>query len=137
MLDFPLHNKLHEFCRTLNGIYKNTPALFEIEDGWQGFEWISADENQNNVISFIRRDKKGNIIVAVMNFSGNDYKKYRLGVPNGEYSAIINSDDKKFGGNGTLSKKTFKSVKKSAHGRESSILLTLPRFTGIYFKKIN
>ena len=137
MLDFPLHKKLHDFNRTLNGIYKNTPALFEIEDGWQGFEWISADENANNVLSFIRRDKNGNSIVAVINFSGNDYKKYRLGVPSGEYSVIINSDDKKFGGSGKLSKKTFKTAKKSAHGRENSILLTLPRFTGIYFKKIN
>ena len=137
MLGYPLHKKLHDFNRTLNGIYKNTPALFEIEDGWQGFEWISADENENNVLSFIRRDKQGNSIIAVVNFSGNDYKKYRLGVPSGEYSVIINSDDKKFGGNGTLTKKTFKTAQKPAHGRENSILLTLPRFTGIYFKKIN
>ena len=137
MLDFPLHKKLHDFNRTLNGIYKTTPALFEIEDGWQGFEWISADENENNVLSFIRRDKKGNSIIAVVNFSGNDYKKYRLGVPSGEYSVIINSDDKKFGGNGALSKKTFKTAKKPAHGRENSILLTLPRFTGIYLEKTN
>jgi len=137
MLDFPLHKKLHDFNRTLNGIYKHTPALYQIEDGWQGFEWISADENENNVLSFIRKDKNGDAIVVILNFSGNDYKKYRLGVPSGEYSIIINSDDKKFGGNGTLTKKTFKTVKKSAHGKENSILLTLPRFTGIYFKKIN
>ncbi|MEG9429588.1 MAG: 1,4-alpha-glucan branching protein GlgB [Christensenellaceae bacterium] len=137
MLDFPLHKKLHDFNRTLNGIYKHTPALYQIEDSWQGFEWISADENENNVLSFIRKGKNGDAIVAIVNFSGNDYKKYRLGVPSGEYSIIINSDDKKFGGNGTLTKKTFKTVKKSAHGKENSILLTLPRFTGIYFKKIN
>ena len=135
MLDFPLHKKLHEFNRTLNGIYAMTPAFFEIEDGWEGFEWISADESNNNVISFLRRDKNGNEVVCVMNFSGNDYKKYRLGVPEGEYDLILNSDAKKFGGNGTISKKTFKSVKKTAHGRENSIILTLPRFTGLYLRK--
>lgn len=135
MLDFPLHKKLHDFNRTLNGIYKSTPALYEIEDGWQGFEWISADESSNNVIAFERRDRNGNVIVAIVNFSGNEYAKYRLGLPQGEYSIILNTDDKKFGGNGRITKKTFKTTKKPAHGRECSITLTLPRFTGIYFKK--
>ena len=137
MLDFPLHKKLHEFNRILNGIYADTPALYEIDDGWQGFEWISADENNNNVVAFIRRDKNGNEIVCVMNFSGNDYKKYRLGVPEGEYELILNSDAKKFGGNGLIGKKSFKTVKKCAHGREYSLMMTLPRFTGLYLKKLN
>ena len=137
MLDYPLHKKLQGYNRVLNGIYESVPALFEIDDGWQGFEWISADENENNVISFIRRDKCGNEIVCVMNFSGNDYKKYRLGVPEGEYEIILNSDAKTFGGNGKITKKTYKTTKKTAHGREQSFMLTLPRFTGLYFKKIN
>ena len=137
MLDFPLHKKLWEFNRVLNRIYAETPALYEIEDGWGGFEWISADESNNNVISFERKDKKGNIIVAIINFSGNDYKQYRLGLSCGEYKVLINSDDKTFGGNGTLTKRTFKTARKTAHGRENSILLTLPKFTGIYFVKEN
>lgn len=137
MLKFPLHKKLLEFNRALNKIYSDTPALYQIDDGWQGFEWISADESINNVISFVRRDKNGNEIVAVINFSGNEYRKYRLGVAAGEYYLMINSDDKKFGGQGVLKRKDFKSVKRPAHGRENSIMITLPRFTGIYFKKIN
>ena len=136
MLDFPLHKKLWEFNKTLNKIYSSTPALYEIEDGWAGFSWISADENYNNIIAFERRDKNVNTVVAIMNFSGNEYRKYRLGVDKGEYTVLINSDDKKFGGNGTLTKKKFKTVKKTAHGKENSIMITLPPFSGIYFKKI-
>ncbi len=136
MLDFPLHKQLRDFNRTLNGIYKNTPALYEIDDGWQGFEWISEYERDNNVVSFIRRDKKGNVIVCVINFSGNEYGKYALGVPCGAYSVLINSDDAEFGGNGVLKQKMFTTTTKSAHGRKNSISFTLPRFTGIYFKKI-
>ncbi|MBQ6728126.1 MAG: 1,4-alpha-glucan branching protein GlgB, partial [Clostridia bacterium] len=137
MLDFPLHKKLHEFNRALNGIYRDYPALYEIDDGWQGFQWISADESANNIISFERKDKAGHTIVVVVNFSGNRYEKYRLGVDKGEYKTLINSDSKKFGGTGSDALKIYKTVKKSAHGRENSIMITLPPFTGIYFEKIN
>ncbi|MBE7062123.1 MAG: 1,4-alpha-glucan branching protein GlgB, partial [Clostridiales bacterium] len=44
MLEYDLHKKLHEFNKKLNKFYKNTPSLYEIEDSWDGFEWISADE---------------------------------------------------------------------------------------------
>ena len=137
MLDFTRHKRLWDFNRTLNRIYKETPALYEIDDGWDGFSWISADENENNIVSFIRRDKKGETVVAIMNFSGNTYENYRLGVEKGTYSVIINSDDKKFGGAGSFTKKKLSATKKSAHGREYSISINLPTFTGIYFKKIN
>ncbi len=137
MLDYPLHKKLQEFNRALNGIYRDYSALYEIDDGWQGFQWISADESANNIISFERKDKAGHTIVVVVNFSGNRYDKYRLGVDKGEYRTLINSDSKKFGGASHDVLKTYKTVKKSAHGRENSIMITLPPFTGIYFEKLN
>ena len=136
MLNYPLHKKLHEFNRVLNGIYRDYSALYEIDDGWQGFQWISADESTNNIISFERKDKSGHTIVVVVNFSGNRYEKYRLGVDKGEYKTLINSDGKKFGGKGSDALKIYKTVKKSAHGRENSITITLPPFTGIYFEKL-
>ncbi len=135
LLKYETHKKLQTFNRDLNHIYKNTRPLFEIEDGWHGFSWISADERDNNVVSFERRDKMGNILVAIINFSGNDYYDYRLGVEKGEYKLLINSDGKKYGGRGMFKGKTFKSVKKCAHGKRNSIKFNLPAFTGIYFIK--
>ncbi len=73
LLKFDNHKKLQYFNKTLNEIYKNTPQLYEVDDGWSGFNWISADERDNNVVSFERRDKKGNVLVVIINFSGNDY----------------------------------------------------------------
>ena len=133
MRKFELHDKLYKFQTELNSIYKNNPALYEIENSWDGFSWISADERDNNVIAFERRDKKGNKIIAVMNFSGNDYYKYRIGVDKGEYKVLLCTDDKKFGGSGTFKGRTFKSVRKTAHGKANSICITLPKFTGVYF----
>ena len=137
MLDYDLHNKLREYNKSLNRIYKDTPALFEIEDSWDGFEWIAVDEKNNNVLAFKRTDKRGNKLIAVMNFSGCDYNKYRLGVDKGEYKAVLCTDDKKYGGRGIVRYKTYKTAKKQAHGRENSILITLPRLSALYFIEKN
>ena len=135
MLEYEKHNKLKEFNKQLNHLYKKHPALYQIEDSWDGFEWISADESENNIISFVRKDKKGNKIVAIFNFSGNDYFGYSLGVEKGQYELLINTDDEKFGGNSVLKHTKFKSTDKSAHGKQASIMLDLPKFTGIYLIK--
>lgn len=135
MLKFDLHKKLLKFNKTLNEIYKNNSPLYEIDDSWDGFKWISADERDNNVVSFARMDKSGKQIIAIINFSGNDYAKYRIGADSGIYTLLLNSDDKKFGGNGLVKGKTFKTVKKKAHGRNQSFSVYLPKFTGLYFEK--
>ena len=135
MLDYVNHKKLLKFNKDLNFIYKNTSQLFEIEDGWNGFNWITADENNNNVIAYERYDKNGNCLVAIINFSGNDYHGYRLGVNNGEYKLILNSDKKIYSGRGLIKGASYKSIKKFAHGREYSIRIELPKFTGLYFIK--
>ena len=135
MLKYEMHKKLWEFNKQLNFIYKNNSPLYEIEDSWDGFNWISADERDGNVISFLRKDKSGKTIVVISNFSGNDYFDYRLGLDKGTYKLIISSDEKTFGGSGQLKGKTFKTVKKQAHGRDDSIVFTLPKFTTAYFIK--
>ena len=135
MLKFELHKKLKDYNKEINFIYKNTPALYEIEDSWRGFEWISVDERDNNVIAFKRIDESGNELIALMNFSGYTFEKYRLGVDKGNYKIILCSDDKKFGGQGRVVKKTIKSVIKPAHQKENSITVKLPAFTGMYLIK--
>jgi len=135
LLEYPLHQKLKDFNKKLNRIYKTTPALYEIEDSWQGFTWVAVDERDNNVLSFVRRDLNGRELLAIFNFSGKGYQEYRLGAEKGEYKAVLCSDDKRFGGTGTLKKKTFIADQISAHGKEYSINIALPEFSGIYFIK--
>jgi 1,4-alpha-glucan branching enzyme len=134
---YPLHNQLSNFNKELNHFYKDNPPLYQIEDSWQGFNWISADEKDNNVISYIRTDLNGEQVIAIINFSGNDYINYRLGVEKGYYRMVICSDDKKYGGRGLNKIKTIKSCSRNpAHGKRNSIRFNLPAFSGIYFKKI-
>lgn len=135
MLKFSYHKKLKEFNRYLNHVYKNVAPLYEIEDSWDGFNWISVDEKDNNVLSFERKDRNGKTVVVILNFSGNDYKMYRLGVSKGEYKTLLNTDSIKYGGRGYSKKSSFRTAKKPAHGREYSINIDLPRFTGLYLVK--
>ena len=135
MTKFENHKKLLSFNKDLNHIYKNNRPLFEIEDSWDGFQWISPDEKDNNIISYERIDRDGNKIVVLINFSGNVYTDYRLGVEKGKYKMILNTDDKKYGGKGRFGKKTFNSVKKRSHGKENSIKIDIPEFCGLYFVK--
>lgn len=136
MTNFDTHKKLQKFNRELNNLYKSTPCLYEIEDSWDGFKWISADERDNNIVSFERKDKNGNVMAVLINFSGNTFTQYRLGLEKGTYKLIFNTDDAKFGGSGLIKSKTYKTAKKSAQGRQNSILLKVPPFSGLYLIKV-
>ena len=75
-------------------------------------------------------------IIVVINFSGKDHVKYFLGVEEGEYRLIFNTDQKKYGGNGKIKKTVYKTVKKASHGKSTSIGINLPKLTALYFEKI-
>ncbi len=135
MLQYDLHNKLHKFNKRLNHYYKDSSPLYEIEDSWEGFEWIAVDERDNNVLSFIRKDNKGREVVALYNFSGWDFDCYRLGVNSGSYDLVLCSDDKEFGGRGLVTDKKYQTVNERAHGKDCSILVKLPRFSALYLEK--
>ena len=135
--EYPQHEKLSLAVKELNELYKNTPALYEIEDSWDGFEWLAADDNDRNFIAFQRKDRAGNTVVVLVNFSGEDYHDYRLGIPKGKYQLIYNSDSRRYGGSGAMRKYIFNTSKSFSHGKEYSISFDLPKLTCVYLKKIN
>lgn len=133
LLDYDKHSKLQHFVKTLNEFYKATPALWQIDYDWQGFNWISADDNENSVIAFRRIDKSGKEIIAVCNFTKVQRDGYRIGVPNpGTYTVVLNTDAEEFGGEGKGSTGKIKSEKKPMHGLEDSISLDLAGLSVIY-----
>ena len=135
--DYPMHEKLSVAIKELNLLYKNTPALYEIEDSWEGFEWLAADDGDRNFLAYQRKDKEGNTILIMVNFSGSNYYNYRLGVPAGKYRVIYNSDSVRYGGNGMNKKLVYNTTKTFSHGKEDSIAFDIPKLTCVYLKKIN
>ena len=81
-------------------------------------------------------DREGNTIVVMINFSGADLVNYRLGVPEGKYQVLFNSDSIRYGGKGKIKKTIYHTEKTYSHGRGSSILFDLPKLTCVYLEKI-
>ena len=134
---YPMHEKLSTMVKELNHLYKSTPQLYEIDDSWDGFEWLAADDADRNFIAYKRRDKQGRELIVLLNFSGEDYKAYTLGLEKGEYRVLFNSDMLRFGGSGKLKKRIYKTQKTYSHGKEYSILFDLPKLTCVYLIKEN
>ena len=133
---YPLHEKLSTMIKELNEFYKSTPALYEIDDSWSGFEWLAPDDGDRNFIAYQRKDSQGETIVVLLNFSGSDFYNYRLGLEKGKYKIVFNTDAERYGGSGTMNKTVFNTEKSYSHGREYSIEFNLPKMTCVYLKKI-
>ena len=134
LLDYPAHRQMQAYVKALNHFYLATPQLWEQDTDWRGFEWISHEDNRNNIIAFRRVAKDGSDIVVVVNFSPEEQQEYRIGVPiTGTYEEIFTSDKTEFGGSGMANGK-LKTENKSMHGQEQSIVLKIPRFGVLFFK---
>ncbi len=134
---FPAHARLSTAVKELNHLYKNTPALYQIEDSWEGFEWIAADDGDANLIAYKRKDRAGNQVIAIVNFAGVDHIDYRIGADKGKYKMLFNSDAIRYGGKGAFKKRVFYTEKAYSHGREDSIRISIPKLTCVYLIKIN
>ncbi|MDE7082682.1 MAG: 1,4-alpha-glucan branching protein GlgB [Clostridia bacterium] len=134
---FPLHKKMRNFVKTLNFFYKETKPLYEIDDGWNGFEWLVVDDNYHNLLAFSRYSKSGESLTCVINFSGVDLLQYQIGINNGKYRVALNTDEIRYGGTRKLKKKVFKTVKEACGKKEYSMKIDIPKLTCIYLIKEN
>jgi len=133
MLDYEKHIKMQRFVKELNHFYLENKAFWENDADWDGFSWISNDDRDQSVISFIRRDKAGNEVIVVCNFCPVLRENYKIGVPEkGEYKPVFSSDSKKYGGRGTILKKV-KSKDYAMHGYAQSIAIKLPPLSTTYY----
>ena len=135
LLDYPAHKQMQTYVKALNHFYLETPQLWEQDTDWRGFEWISHEDNRNNIIAFRRIAKDGSDLVAVVNFSPEVQENYRIGVPlAGTYEEVFTSDKTEFGGSGMTNGKVKTDSKKPMHGQEQSISIQIPRFGVLFFK---
>ncbi len=134
LLDFEKHAKMKTFVRELNHLYISSSELFEIDYSWEGFRWLAADDKNNNVVAFERKNKQGETIVCIANFSPVRHEHYRVGVDAGRYEEILNSNLSIYGGNGRHYG-TIESYAVRVNGFENSIELTIEPNSAVYFKK--
>lgn len=133
---YPMHKKMLEYSRALNKFYCDHKALWQVDFDWNGFQWIDCNDNENSVVSFIRKaEDPSDYIVAVCNFTPEVRHDYRIGVPEkGSYIEVFNSDDEAFGGSGVKNEGEIKTEDVKWHDRDQSILLTIPPMATIYLR---
>ncbi len=134
LLDYDSHRSLQKFVKDLNKYYLTHPEMYELDTTYDGFKWISADDNTQNIVTFKRYAKNGDYTIIVVNFSPVARKGYSIGVPDlTTYNVVLNSDDSIYGGLGTSPKK-YKAIKGNMHGETQMINLEIPANSVMYIK---
>lgn len=130
LLEEPEHQAIQSWMRDLLHMYKKKQALYELDQSWEGFEWVNADDAYRSIYSFIRHSKDGkHNLLFVINFTPMEREDYRVGVPRKkQYKLILNSDDVKYGGNGEKRQNIYHAVKKECDGRPYSFGYKLPPY---------
>ncbi len=135
LLKYDYHKGVKQLLTDLNKLYKKQPALHEKQFTAEGFEWIAYDDNQNSVLSYIRKGKDPkDSLVIVCNFTPSVLNDYSIGLPaSGKLKEIFNSDEKKYGGSG-IKNKSLKIQKETFHGRDYSSKITIPPLGTVVFQ---
>ncbi len=135
LLDKEEHRKQLYFFKRINEFYSSTPALYQIEDSWSGFNWLIADDSSSNLFAYERISESGQKILVVINFSGVDLEGYRIGAEKGKYKLVLDTDAKSFGGDGKVIKKIYNSKLAPSNGKKHSLSVNVPKFTCLYLEK--
>jgi 1,4-alpha-glucan branching enzyme len=99
LLAYDRHPQVRTCVKALNHLYLNTPALYEVDASWDGFQWITANDSDNSVLAFLRTDRQGTAVLCVVNFTPVFHPTYRVGLPlGGTLAELFNTDRKEFGG---------------------------------------
>jgi 1,4-alpha-glucan branching enzyme len=132
------HSGLQQLVADLNNLYRNQPALHQLDFEPSGFEWIDAADCAHSIISFIRKGRApDDIIVAIGNFTPTTHFNYEIGIPlPGAWQEVLNTDSMKYGGSGQGNPDTLKTSGKSVHNRPYSLSLTLPPLAVIFLKRV-
>lgn len=135
LLDHGDHAGMLKLVGDINRIYRETTAMWQLDNSPTGFEWIDANDAGNNVFSWLRWGSDGSVMACVANFAAVPHEGYRVGLPfAGEWTEVINTDAIEYGGSGVGNLGTVFSWDDPWHGRAASATLTLPPLGTIWLR---
>jgi 1,4-alpha-glucan branching enzyme len=128
LLEYPPHAGIQRWVRDLNRLYRETPAMHELDVDPNGFEWIDANDSLNSVIALMRHGRSpDDLVVTVCNFTPVPRHNYMVGVPRGGFwREALNSDATDYGGTGQGNLGGLEALPYSVHGRPRALNLNLP-----------
>jgi len=130
LLENNLNKGMQDYVCELLKLYRTNPALYELDDSWDGFEWINADDADRSTYSFIRKSKDGKKnLLFVLNMTPMEREDYYVGVPKkGKYKLVLNSDETRFAGNGCELPKECKAIEMECDRQPYAIKFKLPPY---------
>jgi 1,4-alpha-glucan branching enzyme len=135
LLELDPHRQLQRWVEDLNKLYRDEPAMHELDCDARGFEWIDANDSQQSTLSFLRWSESGDVVIVGCNFTPMPRENQLLGVPRGGYwREVLNSDAELYGGAGWGNMGGVEAVPVASHGRPRSITITMPPLACVFFK---
>ena len=144
--DFEMHHSFHEYVAKLNDLYKNEPALYELDMSPEGFEWCLQRDADHSVVAFIRkgrkkRGKKQEQILCVCNFTPMEWDNYEIPMPaKAKLTKILDSSELDFGGDGDVSEDKARTKRVRAVGEDgkgyyhNAAHISLKALSVVYYK---
>jgi 1,4-alpha-glucan branching enzyme len=127
VLQYPLHAGVQSWVRDLNRLYRQTPALYELDFTGDGFQWIDANNGDMSILVFLRKGRAGDVALIACNFTQVPRDNYQVGVPRGgRWLERLNSDAPYYGGSGIGNFGGLEAAPLPSHGHYHSLNLRLP-----------
>ena len=136
LLEHESHAGVRNWVRDLNRLYRDEPALHELDCEPDGFRWVDCSDAEQSLVSFVRRGRTtGDLVLVVCNFTPVARYNFRLGVPRGGYWAeVLNSDAREYWGRGLGNLGGVDSAPVPSHGLMHSLVLTVPPLSAVFLK---
>jgi len=136
LLDREYNRGMQTYVKDLLEIYNKYPCLHRIDNDWAGFEWMNADDNDRSVYSFIRKDETGkNRLLFVLNMTPMTWVNYWVPVPaKKKYKLILNSDEKRYGGNGNEYPKELSAQAGECGQQNQYLMMDLHPYSAVVYK---
>ena len=128
LLEHGEHSGVRDLVRDLNRIYRDEPALWEVDFSHEGFRWLEPNDAMNNVLAFMRISRDGTRkLLCVANLSPVPRDRYRVGLPeDGSWLKVLNTDSTYYGGGGVGNLGSVEAEERGWHGQAYSAEVALP-----------
>ncbi len=137
LLQYAPHQGLLAWVRDLNALYRQQPALHEMDTDPDGFRWIDCNDVEHSVVSLVRKGTgEGNMVAVVCNFTPETLFNYRIGLPlPGTWRQALNSDAMIYHGSGQANPEYLETEPFPMHGHPQSVSITFPPLGVVYFTR--
>ena len=138
LLNFDMHARFKEYVKSLNHLYLQEKALWEIDHSWEGFYWVDCHNTDQSIIVFGRKGRKEEDEALILcNFTPYYYERFRIGAPKeGVYQEIFNSDMEIYGGSGKKNAWALTTEKIPCHNQPCSLEIVVPPLAFVLLKRI-